>query len=52
MPKHKLTLTINTEENDDWMKSLKGYQNELKIHDELRKKHSKKKGILRKKKNG
>ena len=37
------TITIDTEENDDWMKSLPGYKNERKIHEQLAKKYSGKK---------
>lgn len=33
------TLVIDTHENDDWMKSLPGYKQELVIHAELAKKH-------------
>jgi len=29
------TIVIDTVENDDWMKTLPGYQDEVKIHEEL-----------------
>lgn len=29
------TITIDTVENDDWMKTLPGYQDEVRIHEEL-----------------
>ena len=47
----------DTIENDDWMKTLPGYANELAIHDELARKHAgnavikSKAKIKRKKKN-
>ena len=35
-PKPKeLTITIQSEEEDDWMKSLPGYKDEVKLHEEL-----------------
>lgn len=33
-------IVIDTEENDDWMKSLPGYADEVKIHQELAKKYA------------
>ena len=33
-----LTLKNNTVENDDWIKTLPGYQDEAEIHDMLAKK--------------
>jgi len=42
MGKHKYTLTINTEENDDWMKALPGYKNEVKLIEQVGKDHAKK----------
>lgn len=37
MPKLKakpqVTITIDSEENDDWIKSLPGHQDEIAIHD-------------------
>jgi hypothetical protein len=36
-------LKNNTVENDDWMKTLPGYKDEKKIHEELAKKNKKKK---------
>ena len=44
------TIVIDSEENDDWMKSLPGYQDEAKIHEDLAKKHSKGKPKFRLKK--
>ncbi len=32
-------IVIDDEKNDDWMKSLPGYQNEVALHDELAKKY-------------
>lgn len=32
------TIVIDTEENDDWMKSLPGYKDEIRLHEELGKK--------------
>jgi hypothetical protein len=29
------TIIIDSEEIDDWMKSLPGYEDEIKIHEEL-----------------
>jgi len=40
--KKRVVVYNNTEENDDWMKSLPGYKNEVKIHEELARKHGKK----------
>ena len=34
----ELTITIQSEEEDDWMKSLSGYKDEVKLHEELAKK--------------
>jgi hypothetical protein len=34
-----ITLKNNTIENDDWMKTLPGYQDEAKIHEMLAKSH-------------
>ena len=31
----ELTITIQSEEEDDWMKSLPGYKDEVKLHEEL-----------------
>ena len=42
MGKHKYTLTINSEENDDWMKALPGYKNEVKLIEQVGKDHAKK----------
>jgi len=36
------TLIINSEENDDWMKTLPGYKDEVKIHESLAKNKKKK----------
>ena len=33
-------ITIDSVENDDWMKSLPGYKNEVAIHEELAKKYA------------
>lgn len=33
--KPKKTIVIDTEENDDWMKSLPGYKDDLAIHEKL-----------------
>lgn len=40
MPKLKakpeqITITIDSEENDDWIKSLPGHQDEVAIHEQL-----------------
>lgn len=37
------TITIDSEENDDWMKALPGYKNEIRLHDDLEKKHTQRK---------
>ena len=35
-PKLKeLVIIIQSEEEDDWMKSLPGYEDEVKLHEEL-----------------
>jgi len=34
------TIVIDSEENDDWMKSLPGYQDEVAIHEALAKKYA------------
>lgn len=44
-----ITLTIDTEENDDWMKQLPGYKDELTIHKKLSKKSKKSKKVSVKK---
>jgi len=31
------TVTINSVENDDWMKSLPGYEDEIELHEALSK---------------
>ncbi len=31
----RLSITIQSEEEDDWMKSLPGYEDEVKLHEEL-----------------
>ncbi len=31
----KPTIVIDSEQNDDWMKSLPGYQDEVAIHEAL-----------------
>ena len=31
----ELTIIIQSEEEDDWMKSLPGYEDEVKLHEEL-----------------
>ena len=31
------TVVIDTVENDDWMKALPGYQNEVALHEQLAK---------------
>lgn len=36
--KSTTTITINSEEEDDWMKSLPGYKDEVRLHEELRNK--------------
>jgi len=36
------TIVIDSEFNDDWMKILPGYQNELQIHEDISKKKKKK----------
>lgn len=38
--KPRQTIVIDSEKNDDWMKSLPGYKDEVKIHEELAKKHA------------
>ena len=38
----KIVLTAFNEKNDDWMKSLNGYKNEIKLHDDLEKKEKEK----------
>jgi hypothetical protein len=37
-------IIISSDEDDDWMKSLPGYQSELSIHEALRKTHTEKGG--------
>lgn len=34
------TIVIDSEENDDWMKTLPGYQDEVRIHEELARKYA------------
>ena len=44
------TIVIDSEENDDWMKSLPGYQDEVKIHEQLAKKYAREEGGTTKRK--
>lgn len=47
------SITIDTDENDDWMKTLPGYKDEIAIHEELERQHkarqNKAKATIRKK---
>lgn len=47
MPETVGKIIIDTVENDDWMKTLPGYQNEVAIHEELAAKLGKKKKPVR-----
>ena len=39
--KPKKVIVIDTVENDDWMKSLPGYKDEVAIHEKLAEKYAK-----------
>jgi len=39
--KPKKVIVIDTVENDDWMKSLPGYKDEVAIHEKLAEKYEK-----------
>lgn len=41
--KSRITIVINNEANDDWMKSLPGYKDELQLQHDLATEHADKK---------
>ena len=41
--KKPIVIRNDSERNDDWMKTLPGYKDEKKIHDDLAKKYAKNK---------
>jgi hypothetical protein len=42
-------IRITDEKNDDWMKSLPGYKNEVKMHEDLAKKYAAQQSVDNKK---
>ena len=49
MTKKRRVIKNDSERNDDWMKTLPGYQDEIAIHEELARKRGDSKDVIKSK---